>query len=50
MYKYLSDFAKNVSKWRPNRRMQWMPFKHGGEMKFMDEICLVRKNVGAVCG
>ncbi len=50
MYKYLSDFAKNVSKWSPNRRMQWMPLKYGDGMKFLDEIFLVRKNVGAVCG
>ena len=49
MYKYLGEFAKNVLKWRPNRLMQWMPFKLGDEMKFMDEIFLVRKNVGAVC-
>jgi hypothetical protein len=30
--------------------MQWMPFKLVDEMQFMDEICLVRKNVGAVRG
>jgi hypothetical protein len=29
--------------------MQWMPFKLVDEMQFMDEICLVRKNVGAMC-
>jgi hypothetical protein len=40
MYKYLSEFAKNVSKWRPNQRMHWMSIKLVDEMQFMDEICL----------
>jgi hypothetical protein len=30
--------------------MQWMPFKLVDEMKLMDEICLVRKNVDAAFG
>ncbi len=54
MYKYFGEFAKNIfqsgGRRVGDRRMQWMPFKLVDEMKLMDEICQVRKNVDAAFG